>query len=355
MKNKIETSFNYAIHFENSIEALDEFISNGNYSKIVILGDSNTIEHCLPFINLNSTYSNKADIIEIDAGEDNKNIDICIGIWSMMNDFEMDRSSLLINLGGGMVSDMGGFAASTYLRGIDFINIPSSLLAMVDASIGGKNGIDMNSLKNRIGTFTFPKAVFIIPELLQTLPKREFKSAFAEIIKHGLIADENHFQESIEYLILEDDEKLLNLIFNSIEIKNNIVAQDPFDKGIRKSLNFGHTIGHAIESYFLQMEKPVLHGEAILLGIILENKLATQLGILDEKLAQKIEAIIQSNFQLIKLQREAIVTILTFLQVDKKNKAGQINCCLISEIGKVNIDVVVPIETISDLLTEYIS
>src|SRR5690606_17356227 len=258
---KEKKSNTYSVYFERQFNALREFLNKNTYSKIFILTDRNTSEHCLPVVTSLMPELTAYDLIEIDPGEENKNIDFCIGIWKMMLDFGADRKSLLINLGGGVVTDMGGFAASTFKRGLDFVQIPTTLLSQVDASVGGKTGIDMDGVKNIIGTFTQPKAVFINTTFLTTLADKQVVSGFAEMVKHGLIYDKNYFEElkSIDLRQIDD-----SFIVRSVEIKNDVVTGDPTEKGLRKILNFGHTIGHAIESYSLAHDSfPLLHGEAI--------------------------------------------------------------------------------------------
>lgn len=351
---KIDTSFDYSIYLENSIQALDDFLDAKQYDKVAILGDSNTLEKCLPYLNLFSKHTPTYDLIEIDPGEENKNIDICIGIWSMMQDFQLNRNSLLINLGGGVVCDMGAFAASTYMRGIDFIHIPSSLLAMVDASIGGKTGIDLQNFKNHIGTFAHPKGIFIIPELLSSLDEHELRSGFAEVLKHGIIADHLHLRDAVCHLengLPEID----SIIQQSIEIKLKIVEQDPKEKGIRKSLNFGHTIGHAIESYWLSQEKYILHGHAIAAGMILETKLSELKCNLPHEQSEYIIQSIRDHIQPAKVNADMIIDMLGFMQGDKKNQNNEIRFALISEIGKAAINISVSEDEISNLILENLS
>ncbi len=350
----LQSKFGYTIHFENSIQALDQFLDEQQYQKVAILGDTNTLEKCLPYLNLFSKYTPKFDLIEIDPGEENKNIDICIGIWSMMQDFNLNRKSLLINLGGGVVTDMGAFAASTYMRGIDFIHIPTTLLAMVDASIGGKTGIDLQHFKNHIGTFAQPKGIFIITELLSSLDEHELRSGFAEVLKHGIIADHLHLRDAVCHLengLPEIDE----LIYQSAQIKLKIVEQDPFEKNIRKSLNFGHTIGHAIESYWLSREKWILHGHAIAAGMILETKLSVLKTELSNEQADYIIESIRKNIEPAKVNADMIIDLITYMQKDKKNDFAEINFALIEEISKPAINVKVTEEEISQLILDNLS
>ena len=264
----------------NEVKAKDYsiFIGKGSlkaydfssYNQLAVLVDENTKRCCLPVF-LKATNID-AILIEIPSGEEHKNLENCQLIWNELSTHHFDRNSLLINLGGGVIGDMGGFAASTYKRGIDFIQIPTSLLAMADASIGGKLGIDFAYLKNQIGLFNNPKAVLINPFFLNSLPKNQLLSGFAEVVKHALITDK-YFWKEIKKTPLEKM-NWKSIIYQSLMIKNDIVTQDPLEKGERKKLNFGHTFGHAIESFYLEQGKPILHGEAISLGMILESNLS---------------------------------------------------------------------------------
>ncbi len=314
---------NYSIWIgENSISKLDV----SKYSKIGILVDENTKEFCLPLL----SEIKKSVIIEIKSGEQNKNIDTCNLIWNQLTKNSFDRDSLLINLGGGVIGDMGGFCASTYKRGIDFIQIPTSLLAMVDASVGGKLGIDFNGLKNQVGLFLNPKTVIINPKFLETLSENELKSGFAEVVKHVLITDKyswNHLKNT-PFQDLDWEE----IIESSVQIKNKIVMSDPKEKGERKKLNFGHTFGHAIESYYLQKGTPILHGEAIFMGIILESELSS----LSVSEKNDIKNYILSNFSLPYTPSKS--NLLNFLRNDKKNFEGKINFSLLEGIGNCTIN-----------------
>ena len=238
--------------------------------KKVILCDTNTKKYCLPLVEETFAGRVKLDVIEIGIGEVNKNIETVCDVWKSLLDLGLDRNSVIINLGGGVVTDLGGFAASTFNRGIDFINVPTTLLSQVDASVGAKTGIDFEGSKNQIGTFTNPKAVFIYEEFLNTLPPKEKLSGFAEVIKHALICDKVYWQQ-ISSNGLYDNQNLATLIERSITIKQQIVQQDPLEQNIRKLLNFGHTIGHALESFSLQNDDtPLLHGECVAVGMICE-------------------------------------------------------------------------------------
>ncbi|MBP6754576.1 MAG: 3-dehydroquinate synthase, partial [Bacteroidia bacterium] len=244
----------YTIYFnETSFLYLENLLQPDVYSKIFVLVDENTNEYCLPYFLSNLPTEIEIEIIEIEAGEENKNMYTCIDLWHTLIDLDADRKSILLNLGGGVITDIGGFVASTFKRGIDFINIPTTLLAMVDASVGGKNGVDLGNLKNQIGVINEPKSVVVLSKFLETLPSNQMRSGLAEMLKHGLIYDKLYWDKLKNLNDLNTDD-LDVLIKQSIEIKNNIVSQDLKENGIRKALNFGHTLGHAIESYFLESD-----------------------------------------------------------------------------------------------------
>jgi 3-dehydroquinate synthase len=327
----------YSVFFDQNLSDLKSFLDNSNYSKIFFLTDLNTSEHCMPVIGKYLPNLDNYDIIEVDPGEENKNIDYCIGVWRMLLDFDADRNSLLINLGGGVITDMGGFAASTYKRGIDFVQIPTTLLSQVDASVGGKTGIDLGSVKNIIGTFAQPKAVFISPEFLTTLDKRQLVSGFAEIVKHGLIADKVYFEniKSVDPTNVQSE-----IVYRSVEIKNHVVTTDPYEKGLRKTLNFGHTIGHAIETYSLKTDKnPLLHGEAIAIGMICEGFLSHKHNSLNGAELDELIAFIKSVFPDYSFSKEIYQEVLEYMKNDKKNLQGKIGFALLSEIGKCDYNI----------------
>lgn len=341
----------YQVFFDDELKDLKSFLDQSNYSKVFFVTDLNTSENCMPVINRLLPELTDYDIIEVDPGEENKNIDYCIGVWQMLLDFGADRNSLLINLGGGVITDMGGFAASTYMRGIDFVQIPTTLLSQVDASVGGKTGIDLGNIKNIIGTFTQPKAVFICSIFLKTLDERQMISGFAEIVKHGLIADRDYFNRlkkiRPQYISPE-------LIYHSVQIKNKVVTTDPFEKNIRKTLNFGHTIGHAVETYSLKNDQhPLLHGEAIALGMICEAYLAVQYNQLIREELSDIVSYIRSVFPDYHLKADSYPEVLAFMMNDKKNVSGKIGFALLSEIGKCDFNIYLEKEQIIDSLNYY--
>lgn len=330
-------SNNYSVFFDDNLEALKKFLEQSDYSKIFFLTDGNTSEYCMPILKKYLPDLDNYDLIEIDPGEENKNIDYCIGVWQMLLDFGADRNSLLVNVGGGVVTDMGGFAASTFKRGIDFVQVPTTLLAQVDASVGGKTGIDLGNIKNIIGTFTQPKAVFISTEFLASLGRRQLISGFAEIVKHGLIADAHYYHQ-----LKEADPANLpaSVIYRSVQIKNEVVTADPFEKGLRKILNFGHTIGHAVETYSLKNDpNPLLHGEAVAVGMICESYLSFLHHGFRQTDLNDVILYIRSVFPDYVFGADSYEEILRYMQNDKKNVKNNIGFSLLDEIGKCRFNI----------------
>lgn len=313
---------------------LEKFLSKNQLNrKLFVLVDENTKKHCLSLIAERINLLKEATVLEIQAGEKNKSLSSCEKLWKELTDHHADRKSLVINIGGGVVCDVGGFVASTYMRGIDFINIPTSLLAMVDASAGGKNGINFSGLKNQVGTFTKPQSVFISPSFLKTLPERELKSGFAEVIKHALIADVEKWNELKQVHSLTDV-NWIRIIDNSVYIKNKIVTGDFRDRYKRKTLNFGHTIGHALESYSMKHDHdPLKHGEAIAFGMIGELYLAQKMNDFPEHEAAEIIAFIQRLYTDISTEINT-GEILELIRSDKKNELSEVNFVLLKNIGE---------------------
>lgn len=322
------------IYFGNQMTELGRFIQKGSYGDIFILVDQNTKKYCLPIFK-NITYK----IIEINAGEKYKNIETCQKVWEQLFQYKADRHSLLVNLGGGVIGDLGGFVASTYKRGIDFVQIPTTLLAMADASIGGKLGVDYNELKNVIGLFNQPKKIFIHPDFLKTLSKDQILSGFAEIIKCGLIADSNLFGKIEQVKSIKEIIKKEKIIAQAIKIKQTIVKQDPLEVGIRKSLNFGHTIGHAIESHFLKQKKELLHGYAVAVGMVCEAYLShAKIGLKQKELDIIVAMIFKLYPKTVFLKNE-YSGLISLMYQDKKNAHGKISFSLVPKIGKCKTDV----------------
>jgi 3-dehydroquinate synthase len=331
---------NYTIYFnDDGYLWLYENVRLNHYSMVVIITDSNTQQYCLPIFLQRFETDLPIEIIELEPGEENKTIETCTQVWQAMADIGADRKSIVINLGGGVVTDLGGFAASVFKRGIDFINVPTSLLGMVDAAIGGKTGVDLGSLKNQVGTINNPVAILADTAYLSTLSAEEVRSGFAEMLKHGLIYDKNYWESVVNLTNLTNND-LDAAIKRSVEIKTNITEQDPNEKNIRKILNFGHTLGHAIESYFLESKdkKTLLHGEAIAAGMILEAHLSMQKKMLPEPEYHSIKEVLTGIFGKLEISENDEAEIIKLLQHDKKNEFGTVKFVLLQETGKAVIN-----------------
>lgn len=337
---------------DQEFSALNQYITEQNPSQIFILVDENTHENCIPALLANLETEIPFEIIEIEAGEDAKTIATATQLWEILAEYKADRKSLLLNLGGGVITDMGGFVASTYKRGIKFLNIPTTLLAMCDASIGGKTGIDHQYLKNIVGTFANAEHILVYPPFLETLEFVELRSGFAEMLKHGLIACENHWNDLIA---LEEitSENVAPHIENSMMIKENVVVKDFKEENIRKILNFGHTIGHAVESLFLKTGNIIPHGEAVALGMIAETHLAFLENLISEEIANTVIENIRKFYPYISIKDFTNDDIINLMINDKKNNHGKINFSLIEGIGKCNYDYKVSADNIEKSLDYY--
>ncbi|KOS08174.1 3-dehydroquinate synthase [Flavobacterium akiainvivens] len=335
----IESS-GYSIYFnQDCYPYLQQLLAGGQYSGIFILTDENTSTHCLPGFLANLATDLPFEIIEIEAGEEHKNITTCTEVWHALTELGAERKSLLINLGGGVVTDLGGFVASTFKRGMDFINVPTTLLSMVDASVGGKTGVDLGVLKNQIGVITNPVAVLVDTTFLETLPASQMRSGLAEMLKHGLIADKAYWEQFANLGNLTTDD-MDGLVYRSVEIKNEVVKADPFEKGLRKILNFGHTLGHAIESYCLENpeKETLLHGEAIAIGMVLESYISWQQDLISEAEYINIKEVISGIYTPVSFTPEDINVINTLLVHDKKNENGEIRFTLLEATGRAVIN-----------------
>jgi 3-dehydroquinate synthase len=317
---------------QDGIDKLNKFIEDEKPSKIVILVDENTHENCYPKLIIDISTDIPIELVEIQAGEEYKTIETCYQLWLSLSEIGIDRKSLMINLGGGVVTDLGGFVASTYMRGIKFINIPTTLLAMSDASVGGKTGVDLENLKNFVGTFSLAEMVIVHSQFLETLDEHQLKSGFAEILKHALIADETQWNE-LKLIDYKDINSLANFLPRTIKVKSNIVEKDFKEQNIRKNLNFGHTIGHALESYFLTSTHPILHGEAVAMGILAEIYLAKQIQILSENEFKEIETELLKIYTIYEFDENCFDFIFTAMKKDKKNENQEYRFSLIDRIG----------------------
>ena len=345
----------YTIYFgEDSYQALNDYLEKNekNLSKIFILTDENTNEHCLPILLANSALG-EVEIIEIESGEQNKNIETCVQLWETLAELGADRNSLLINLGGGVITDMGGFVATTFKRGIRYINVPTTLLSQVDASVGGKTGVDLGNLKNEVGVFSYPELILIDTQYLNSLDNRQLKSGFAEMLKHGLIMDKLHWETLLYSFETLDFDQLGNLIYDSVSIKKKVVEADPKEMGLRKILNFGHTIGHAVESTLLGTENEILHGEAIVLGMITEAYLSHKVSGLSEDEMNTIKQELNRIYPKIDTSVLNFDTVMKYMEHDKKNVKGEVKFSLLSSIGKCQFNCVCTLQMIQESFDFY--
>ena len=325
------------------------FLKNRAFDKVVVLVDENTRTHCYPLL---KAYLPDHTLVQIKSGEQHKTLATCEHVWQQLTDVQASRWSLLVNLGGGVIGDLGGFCAGVFKRGIYFVQVPTTLLAQVDASVGGKTGIDFHGLKNHLGVFQEPLKVFINPGFLQTLPQREIKSGYAEIIKHWLIADAVSFEEQRYIGLMTED--WTTLIRESVAIKARVVAADPRENGLRKILNFGHTVGHAVETYLMsQPGRQLLHGEAIAVGMLCESYLSVQKKLLTRQDLSKIETFLFSIYEKVNLLPNELSQISKLALQDKKNTGSTINCTLLQGIGTAVYDQPITLPEIEASLTYY--
>lgn len=302
-------------------------------AKVFILCDENTLSYCLPLAISKVPALQYAEVLEVTPGEESKCIDVAVQLWKALGEMGADRHSVLVNLGGGVVSDLGGFVAGTFKRGIRFYNVPTSLLAQVDASIGGKVGIDLDHLKNEVGLFNHPQGVYVDPVFLQTLPRAELISGFAEMIKHALICSPGYWRQLRE-VSFYDMATLDEPILRSVQLKNEIVLNDPIEKGLRKILNFGHTVGHALESLSLEGDmKALLHGEAIAAGMVCESYISFKKKLLGEAELKEISSFIFSFFPKVRVDSLQHHRLIELMRHDKKNRGGKIMLSLLRSIG----------------------
>ncbi|NJW53268.1 3-dehydroquinate synthase [Salinimicrobium oceani] len=327
----------------NGYVTFNQFLRDQKFTKLFVLVDDNTHEYCLPRFLQHLDSETPIEVLQIEPGEENKTLETCSGLWNVLSELGGDRKSLLINLGGGVVTDLGGFVAAAFKRGISCVHFPTTLLAMVDAAVGGKNGVNLGSLKNQVGIIKNPEIIVADTAFLTTLPAPEMRSGLAEMYKHGLIADESYWKQLNSLSSMKMDE-LDELIADSIVIKERIVQQDPYEKGLRKSLNFGHTLGHAIESYFLEQPQKtkLLHGEAVAAGMVMAAYLSVELEGFPKDQYNEIREVIHSMFGKIDILEEDKAKIIELLKFDKKNEGGKINFVLLRKIAEPVIDREVP-------------
>ena len=335
---KIIKANDYELEVGSLVESSFSDLLSKRYSKSkkVIIVDENSHEYCLEYLITNFDELRESEVIQLPSGEENKQIDIVISVWEALTEYGISRYDLIINLGGGMVTDIGGFIASSFKRGLDFINIPTTLLGMVDASIGGKTGINMGGFKNQIGIFSNPSALFIDTTFLSTLPDAELIGGYGEMLKHGLIFDKNLFQKVVKQL--ENPFELSEeLLIECIEVKNKIVKEDPLESGKRKVLNFGHTIGHVIEGHFME-KNHFSHGYCVAIGMVMESYLSLKHGELGQEEYNLIQDTLLIYYELPHFTDEDIHEMIIMLENDKKNSEGKIRCCLLDQIGNCTYD-----------------
>ena len=326
-----------------------------NYSGIFVLVDENIKQYCLPVFRETLPDLHIDGVVSISSGEINKNINTAIAIWDQLTTMQASRDSLLINLGGGVITDIGGFVASTFKRGMDFINVPTTLLGQVDAAIGGKTGIDFHEFKNHVGLFTNPKVVIVDPVFLNTLHDIHWRSGFSEVLKYALITDAGLWKtiSNRHYTDLKDDWN--SIIIKAAHDKIAIVKNDNFEQGIRKILNFGHTVGHALETFFLKTEHPITHGEAVAAGMICETWLSSQLTNLEEHSSVDIYNEIDKNFERLNFRTNNFDELMRLMKQDKKVRQGQARFSLLKHIGEAIHDVDVSDELVLKSLEFYLS
>ncbi len=315
-----------------------EAIARCPHDRIFVLTDTTTVELCWPIIKALPEFET-AQMITIGATDEHKTLESLAFVWRSLQEGGASRHSLLINVGGGMVTDLGGFAASTFKRGLAYINIPTTLLSQVDASVGGKTGINFGGLKNEIGVFNCAQSVILSSEFLRSLDQQNLLSGYAEMLKHGLISDTESWKELLRFDLEEIDYgQLGSLVAKSVQVKERIVEEDPTEKGIRKALNLGHTVGHALESLALERKKPVLHGYAVAWGMICELYLSViKCGFPKDKFRQTVQ-FIRANYGDFPLDCKQYDRLFEFMKHDKKNEAGIINFTLLADIGDIRIN-----------------
>ena len=340
--------------FTNHVsEALSELLTGMQANRVFVLTDENTRREVLPRLSENA-FVKDAAIIEIPAGDMNKNLDSLSHVWQELQKGGATRRSVMVNLGGGVVTDLGGFAAATFKRGMRFINVPTTLLSAVDAAVGGKTGVNFNGLKNEIGIFCEAQAVIISTSFFRTLPEHEVKSGYAEMLKHGLLSDEKTYKKLLAYDFgCSDGDELLSLLQESVEVKRRIVEQDPFEKGLRRALNLGHTIGHAFESFAMRRDRPVSHGYAVAWGLVVEAVLSKLVKGMDSEILYGLADYVYRHYGVFPITCDDYDELLELMRHDKKSESGEYNFTLIRRAGDVEVDCHLPEAEIRTALDIY--
>lgn len=335
-----------------ALPALAELLRQAPPSRLFVLADTNTARDCYPRLQAQLPAH---ELRVIMAGEEHKTLATCAEVWSWLTENQADRHALLVCLGGGVVTDLGGFCAATYKRGLRCVGVPTTLLAQVDAAVGGKTGVDFQGFKNHIGVFQEPEAVFMEPAFLATLPPGELRSGYAEVIKHALIADAAAFGR-LRGLAVATVPDWTPIIRHSVAIKEAIVAQDPLESGPRKLLNFGHTVGHALESYLLaQPGRAVRHGEAVAAGLLCESWLSAQRGLLPAGELAQVGEVVAASFEPLRFAASEIEAIAAIALHDKKNRGDIIKCTLLRGLGHGIFDQAITLTEIAASLRAYLT
>lgn len=337
---------------ENALAESERFLKD--FPRLIVLVDENVQKHCLPVFKNILPHIEISSVICIQSGEDKKNLGQASYIWEELTRMSVDKDAILINLGGGVVSDIGGFAAATFKRGMDFVNFPTTLLGMVDAAIGGKTGIDFSGFKNQVGLFIDPKSVVIDPIFLKTLDDKQWQSGFAEVLKYGLIIDRELWR-LLSGRKISEIEDWSKIIIKAARDKIDIVKSDFLEKGIRKNLNFGHTIGHSFESYFLKSDNPITHGQAIAAGMICEGWLSQRIYEFEVEKLDEIVNMIDINFNRLDITEKLIPTFLDLMRQDKKVRDGKLKFSLLRKIGKAVHNIEVSPELVIESLKFYMN
>ncbi len=339
---------------EDSLLHLDQWLAaHARATQLFILGDENTMEQCLPELLAHVPALLGAEPMQFRSGEASKDLEVCRALWTHLAERLADRQAVLVNLGGGVVTDLGGFVASTYKRGIRFINIPTTVMGMVDAAIGGKTAIDLNGIKNLVGTFADPVATYIHPHFLRSLGKREVLNGVAEMIKHGLVRDADHWNK-VRRAPLHDLDALAPLILHSAAIKAAVVTEDPREEGPRKLLNFGHTIGHALEAFAQEsQQRSLLHGEAVAIGMVCATWLSWRMEYLDRDRMNAVEEHLMGLFPTFNFQATDSHRIIELMRNDKKNSGDEFRFTLLTGIGEARVNVPINAAQVAEALEHY--
>lgn len=343
MKQRIIISRNFETELATALTECE-------HDRIFVITDETTAKVCWPLVK-DFFCLHGAHLITIGSSDLNKNLDSLVHVWDELQKGKATRHSCIINLGGGMVTDLGGFAASTFKRGMNFINIPTTLLAMVDASVGGKTGINFGGLKNEIGVFNDANFVILDTNFLKTLDEENIRSGYAEMLKHGLISNEKHWAELINFDLDKPDlRKLATMLGKSVKVKERVVEEDPHEKGIRKALNFGHTFGHAFESFSLEHPHPLLHGYAVAFGMIPELYLSAVKEKFPQDKLRETVSFIRENYGQFNITCDDYPKLIELMHHDKKNTGNEINVTLLSGIGEIHIDQTITEDEVKEAL-----